>query len=323
MLKSDIQNLPSSDELPCSDETPVDNEEQNFIPNFLLFLLEYIWGNRQDWFFGVDMAVYHTTGENPKVPVIPDGFLSVNVERRKGGKSRDSYVVWEENNVPILAIEVVSKTPGGEYDSKEKIYAQLGVLYYVVYNPRQFGRGDPRKLEVYKLINGKYSWQVQEPVWMPEIGLGIGRGIRNYGGVRREVLYWFDEEGKRYIGTEEAEQKIRAQLSETRQELEIARQRTELERQQAELARRQAELERQLREQEQQQRAFAQQQAEQERQQAESAQQQAEQERQRAESAQQQAEQERQRAEQLERELERYRQQFGQLHDRNATNHDD
>jgi hypothetical protein len=36
-------NLPSTADLPCSDDTPVDNEDQNFLPNLLLFILEYIW----------------------------------------------------------------------------------------------------------------------------------------------------------------------------------------------------------------------------------------------------------------------------------------
>ncbi|MBD2579183.1 Uma2 family endonuclease [Oscillatoria sp. FACHB-1406] len=235
MLKSETQKLPSSAELPCSDDTPVDNEEQNFIPNFLLFLLEYIWGERQDWFFGVDMAIYHTTGNNVRVPIIPDGFLALNVERCKGGEPRSSYVMWEENNVaPILALEIVSKTPGGEYSSKEALYAQLGVLYYVIYNPRQFGGESHQKLEVYKLINGRYHWQVQEPVWMPEIDLGIGRGVRNYGEYEREILYWFDEEGNRYASTEE-------ELEIVRQRVESAEQQTEQERQRAESAEQRAE----------------------------------------------------------------------------------
>lgn len=71
--------LPTSEQLPCSDDTPVDNENQNFIPNLLLFLLKFIWGNRFDWFFGVDMAIYHTTGVSPLVPVVPDGFLSLSI----------------------------------------------------------------------------------------------------------------------------------------------------------------------------------------------------------------------------------------------------
>lgn len=126
MLQPDLQRLPSSDELLDSDDFPVDNEDQNLIPNVLLFLLEYIWKQRQDWFFAADMGIYHTTGAHPKVPVVPDVFLSLGVERRKGGKSRKSYVLWEEANTPpILTLEVVSHIPGGEYDEKLEIYARL------------------------------------------------------------------------------------------------------------------------------------------------------------------------------------------------------
>ncbi|HAC63641.1 MAG TPA: hypothetical protein DCF68_08915, partial [Cyanothece sp. UBA12306] len=80
--------LPTGAELPNSDDTPVDNENQNFIPNLLLFLLKFYWKQRNDWFFGVDMAVYHTTGISPFVPIVPDGFLSLGVERFKGDTLR-------------------------------------------------------------------------------------------------------------------------------------------------------------------------------------------------------------------------------------------
>jgi Uma2 family endonuclease len=92
--------LPSTEELPCSDDTPVDNEDQNLLSNLLLFVLTSLWSERMDWFFGVDMAVYHTTGVSPKVPVVPDAFLSLGVERKRGGKSRRSYATWEENDIP-------------------------------------------------------------------------------------------------------------------------------------------------------------------------------------------------------------------------------
>jgi Uma2 family endonuclease len=155
MLKTNLKILPSSDELIDSDDIPVDNEDQNFVPNFLLFLLESIWKHREDWFFAVDMGVYHTTGLNPRVPVVPDGFLSLGVERRKSGKSRRSYVVWEEQEiVPIFALEVVSQSPGGEYDEKMTIYRQLGVNYYVIYNPQFWQRDRHLPFEVYKLVAG-------------------------------------------------------------------------------------------------------------------------------------------------------------------------
>lgn len=49
--------LPSTQELPCSDDTPVDNEDQNLLPNLLLFSLAILWSERMDWYFGVDMII--------------------------------------------------------------------------------------------------------------------------------------------------------------------------------------------------------------------------------------------------------------------------
>ncbi len=194
------QILPTSDELACSDDTPVDNEDQNFVPNYLLFLLEYLWKTRRDWYFAVDMAVYHTTGASPRVPVVPDAFLSLGVDRRKQGQSRDSYVIWEENNVvPGLAIEVVSKTPGGEYDSKLKLYCKLGLPYYVIYNPQYWQRDQQQPLEVYRWVDGAYRLQIGEPFWMPELGLGIGRAQLPGDPLEREVLSWYDAQGNRHL----------------------------------------------------------------------------------------------------------------------------
>ena len=108
LIDSDIR-LPTSEELPCSDETPVDNENQNTIPNWLIAILEQIWGERQDWFFGVDMGIYDREAQKKSVPrVVPDGFLSVGVQRHKReGRGRLSYVLQEENEIaPILAIVI-------------------------------------------------------------------------------------------------------------------------------------------------------------------------------------------------------------------------
>ena len=201
MLSSELKAaLPSTAELPCSDDTPVDNEDQNLLPNILLFLLQSIWKDRLDWFFGVDMAIYHTTGISPQVPVVPDAFLSLGVERKKGGKSRKSYATWEENDrVPLLVLEMVSHTPGGEYDRNLEIYRQLGVLYYIVYNPEYWSRDKQQPFEVYKLVNSSYQLQIGEPYWLEEIGLGIGRVRGVFNCIEQEQLAWFDRNGTRYL----------------------------------------------------------------------------------------------------------------------------
>jgi Uma2 family endonuclease len=232
-------SLPSSDELVDSDDFPVDNEDQNFLPNVLLFLLEYIWKHRDDWYFGVDMGVFHETSAHPKVPVVPDGFLSLGVDRRKGGKSRRSYIVWQENNIPpILTLEVVSHTPGGEYDDKMAIYAKLKVLYYVIYNPEFWRRDGHLPFEVYKLVNGNYVLQIGEPFWMPEIGLGIGRCTLPNDSLNREILTWYDAQRDRYLTEAETEwnraDAERQRADAEQQRADAQQQRADVERQRAE-----------------------------------------------------------------------------------------
>ena len=219
MVQSDPKlNLPKGTELPCSDDTPVDNENQNFIPNLLLFLLKFIWENRSDWFFGVDMGIYHTTGVSPLVPVVPDGFLSLGVERHREERLRKSYVVWEENEVvPIFALEIVSLTPGGEYDKKMEVYDQA--MYFA--RLRGLNKSDAQKRIKYWFerleISSWSKLQIGEPYWMAEINLGIGRAPYRDGEVEIEALYWYDEQRNRYLTAEERAQQAQQQLERYRQ----------------------------------------------------------------------------------------------------------
>jgi Uma2 family endonuclease len=176
---------------------PVNNELQNLIPGLLKATLSLVWQDRMDWFFGVDMGIFY----QPDQPaIIPNGFLSLGVERFIDEDLRLSYVLWEERQIPILVLEVVSQNYQGEYSSKKQIYADLGVLYYVVYSPRR--RKKP-PLEVYCLVNGEYVLQSGNPIWLPEIGLGIGTQRGAYQGMTREWLYWYDQQGQRLLTPEE------------------------------------------------------------------------------------------------------------------------
>ena len=219
LLDSEIR-LPTSEELPDSDETPVDNENQNTIPNWLLAILEEIWEERQDWFFGVDMGIYDREAQKQRTPVIiPDGFLSIGVQRHKReGKGRLSYVLQEENEVvPILALEFISQTYNQEYGKKMADYAKLGVKYYVIYNPEYSRRNKHEPFEVYKLVEGQYEKQAGEPVWLPEIGLGIGRVQGELGGITREWLAWYDVTGTAYPLPQEQIRRLGRQLLRERQ----------------------------------------------------------------------------------------------------------
>ncbi|OUL18576.1 hypothetical protein BV378_36545 [Nostoc sp. RF31YmG] len=200
--------LPSSDELPDSDDTPVDNELQDLIPGLLKAILAIAWADRMDWFFGADMGVYY----DPNLPaIVPDGFLSLGVERFFDENLRLSYAIWEEEQVPMLVLEVVSQTYRGEYTTKKEQYANLGVLYYVVYHPT---RRRKSRLEVYKLVNNEYQLLSGNPVWLPEVGLGIGSEQGIYQGITREWLFWYNEQGLRLRTPEELVQILAQKLRE-------------------------------------------------------------------------------------------------------------
>jgi Uma2 family endonuclease len=302
----DDEQLPGSAELPDSDDTPVDNEGQNDIPNGLRLALAQLWSDRQDWFFGVDMGIYDREGQRNKTPtIVPDGFLALGVTRRKGQFGRSSYVLAEEQNiVPILALEYLSKTYGGEYDRKLTVYAKLGVKYYLVYNPE--GRRKHQKLELYELKDGAYERSPEsEPFWLPELGLGIGRNQGILAGVQLEWLTWFDGDGNPYPLPEEAIDRERRRAERAQRRTRLAQQRAE-----QEFLRAQREFLRAQREQQRAEQEFLraereQAKSEQERQRAEQEQAKSEQERQRAEQERQRAEQEQAKSEQERKRAER------------------
>ena len=212
-----LECLPSSAELPDSDDTPVDNELQILIPHLLLAILAAIWQDRNDWFFGINMGIYYAPLQSA---IVPDGFLSLGVERSVGENGRSSYVLWEEDGIPpILALEVVSQTYNGEYEQKKVNYAQLGILYYVIYAPTRLRRKRQR-LEVYRLIEEEYVLQPGHLIWMPEINLGIGREQGTYQGLTREWLYWYDQNGNKYSTPEEVTVIQQQQLEQTQQQLQ-------------------------------------------------------------------------------------------------------
>jgi len=210
-----LPNLPSAKDLPDSDETPVDNQLQHLIPVLLESILAMIWSNRDDWHFGVDMGIYYDPDESA---VVPDGFLSLGVPRIKDENLRPSYVLWEEKTVPILVLEVISKTSNLEYSKKKEIYQQIGIQYYVIYNPQ---RKRKPALEVYVLENRKYTLLGnQSPIWLDAISLGLGLEEGMYQGIRREWLYWYDENGERFLTPEETSRQaeFQKQQAETKAE---------------------------------------------------------------------------------------------------------
>jgi Uma2 family endonuclease len=199
----------------------VDNEFQIIIPFLLRAILLLLWAERMDWFFGVNMGVYYDLKEPA---IVPDGFLTLGVPRRKSDRGRLSYVIWQEQVVPQLVFEFVSQTKGGEYDDKMTKYSQIGVLYYVIYNPDYYRRDKHDPFEVYRLENGVYIRQFSNPVWMPEMQLGIGCEPGTHDGFSREWLYWYDSNSNRFPAPENVIQQERQRAEAERQRADRAEQ---------------------------------------------------------------------------------------------------
>ena len=234
--------LPTAEELPDSDGKAVDSELQELIPGLLKAILMDLWDDRPNWLFGIDMGFYY----DPDQPAIaPDGLLSLGVEDIEDEYLRSSYVLWDEQVIPLFALEIVSKTPGKEQTKKFEIYRSIGVLYYLVYAPL---RKRKTKFQLYKLIDGEYVLESegQQPYWMPEIGLGIGAEQRLYRRSRREWLYWYDQNSVRYpTPTERANAEVeRAQVESQRAQVESQRAQAESQRAQVESQRAKAESQR-------------------------------------------------------------------------------
>jgi Putative restriction endonuclease len=224
--------LPTAEELPDSDDKAVDSELQELIPGLLKAILLDLWCERPNWLFSIDMGFYY----HPDQPAIaPDGLLSIGVEDVEDECLRSSYVLWDEQVIPLLALEIISRTPGKEQTKKLEIYQSTGILYYLVYAPL---RKRKAKFQLYKLINGEYIWQSDghQPYWMPEIGLAIGSENRIYRRNQREWLYWYDENNVRYpTPTERAEaESQRAQAESQRAQAENQRAQAESQRAEAE-----------------------------------------------------------------------------------------
>ncbi|MEO0852291.1 MAG: Uma2 family endonuclease [Cyanobacteria bacterium J06648_11] len=247
MLQLDRTSLPhpfpNTDTLPGSDNTPVDNEDQNFVPNVLLFVLEYLWRTREDWHFGVDMALYYLPDTGTARAIVPDGFLSVGVKRPMTDETRKSYFIWKEKVTPQFVLEHVSETKGGEYDDKLAIYQKLGVKYYAIFNPKFSQRDRHELLEIYRLEGDRYVLQPpEEPYWMPEIGLGLGRCTQTCDLRDREVLCWFDEKGDRYLTQDERGEAEKQRADAEQERAERAEKNEQLARQQAAEADQRAEV---------------------------------------------------------------------------------
>jgi hypothetical protein len=126
--------------------------------------------------------------------LVPDALLSLDVEVSGDwlAKEHRSYFVWEFGKAPEAVVEIVSNTEGGETTVKMLKYAQIGILYYAIYDPALAVQAEP--LRVFVLRDKNY--EPCSPEWLPVVGLGLSIWHGRFENWETAWLRWCDRRGR-------------------------------------------------------------------------------------------------------------------------------
>lgn len=195
-------HLPDHTELPDEDGTFVKNFQEH--PESVL-LTESIWPILQklhpdgQFAIGQDSGIYwRITDPLEKGATAPDWFYIPNVPPILDGQMRRSYVLWQEFVSPLIIIEFISETDGGERDRTPKegkfwIYEKaIRSPFYAIYDVKQ------GLVDVYHLVEDRFrpippNERKHFPIPQLGVELGIWRG--EYKNVKMPWLRFWDAEG--------------------------------------------------------------------------------------------------------------------------------
>ena len=144
------------DDFITEDDTPVDSIFSEKQQRLLTEPLYSSWpgpGNGRKFLAMANVGLFW---EPKKPPVVPDALLSLDVEIPDDmwTKKNRSYFTWVYGKNPEVVIEVVSNDEGEELGEKLEIYKEIGIPYYVVWDPENhLGK---ERLTAFRLQGGIY-----------------------------------------------------------------------------------------------------------------------------------------------------------------------
>ena len=207
--------VPDANSLVTEDDTPVDNFASAKQQRLLVGSL-YSSAQEQTFLAEANVGIFYKANQPA---IVPDVFLSFDVEVPENwwDKQNRSYLVWQFGKPPEVVIEIVSNKIGEELGKKLKIYEQVRVSYYIVYDPGQhLGQ---QVLRVHELKGRRYA-ESQES-WLEQVGLGLRLWEGEFEGRQDIWLRWCYRDGNIVLtGDERAEQaEHRAEQAEHRAQL--------------------------------------------------------------------------------------------------------
>jgi Uma2 family endonuclease len=224
--------LPTMYDLPSEDpeEPGLPDEFHDLQPQLLSRTLRLKHYSQENCFTSSDLNVYYDSNHQGWYKR-PDWFLVVGVPRLYNRVDlRRSYVVWQEGQVPNVAIEFLS--PGTEsgdlgrfYDGESREATESGkekppdkfevyetylkVPHYLVYERNS------RNLRYFQWSEAGYqerSLNAEMPqVWLADLEIGLGVWQGEFEGAEAYWLRWCDRDGNWLLTDTEEERRAREQ----------------------------------------------------------------------------------------------------------------
>ena len=199
----------------------------------LVICLEWLWRNRSDYFIGANLTIYYSRQQLKTRDFRgPDFFLVKEAQKR----SRNSWVVWEENGkYPNLIIELLSdSTARVDRNLKKKLYQDN-------FRTPEYFWFDPKSLEFMGFRLEKNRYQEIQPNsqgwrWSEELEL--------YLGVDADQLRYFTANGQLVPTPQEAAIQQQLQARQAQLQAQQANERAQQERERAQQANERAQQER-------------------------------------------------------------------------------
>jgi Uma2 family endonuclease len=149
------------------------------------------------------------TVDDKTVVKAPDWVYIPTVEPLKDGVIRRSYTPNAEGDRPLMVMEFISETEGGEYSvnphypyGKWYFYEQiLKVPVYVIFQPKT------ASLDVYRLTDGRYQplpLGADGRFWLEEMGLFLGVWQGKKAEMTTNWLRWWDQDGNLLLWGQES-----------------------------------------------------------------------------------------------------------------------
>jgi Uma2 family endonuclease len=219
-------SLPDHTQLPESDGTFVlakrtvgqnwqEHPQSILLTDSIQPVLQKLYPDSQ-YFIGQDLGIYWRITEPPeKGAEAPDWFYVPNVPPTLNGKTRRSYVLWQEYISPLIVLEFVSGNGAEERDKtpwKGKLW-----IYEQVIKPAFYGIYEVNKasIEVYELIGGQYQLLAANErghYSITPMGVELGLWQGEYQNIELPWLRWWDLQGNLLLTGEERANRLAAQL---------------------------------------------------------------------------------------------------------------